>query len=79
MKALFYPVQPVLIKLMLENFLRKYNFPPHMIFNETGYSTVTNTPQVIAESGSKQIGQVTSDELGILVTTLFFINAAGCL
>lgn len=57
----------------------KYNFPPHMIFNadETGCTTVTNPPKVIAERGSKQIGQVTSAERGTLVTTLFFINAAG--
>ncbi|CAH2101796.1 unnamed protein product [Euphydryas editha] len=63
----------------LSTVLRKYNFPPHMIFNadETGCSTVTNPPKVIAERGSKQIGQVTSAERGALVTTLFFINAAG--
>ncbi|CAK1587284.1 unnamed protein product [Parnassius mnemosyne] len=63
----------------LSTVLRKYNFPPHMIFNadETGCSTVANPPKVIAERGSKQIGQVTSAERGTLVTTLFFINAAG--
>lgn len=63
----------------LSTVLRKYNFPPHMIFNadETGCSTVTNPPKVIAERGSKQIGQVTSAERGTLVTTLFFVNAAG--
>lgn len=57
----------------------RYNVPPHMVFNtdETGCSTVTNPPKVIAERGSKQIGQVTSAERGTLVTTLFFINAAG--
>lgn len=56
-----------------------YKFPPHMIFNtdETGCSTVTSPPKVIAQRGSKQIGQVTSAERGTLVTTLFFINAAG--
>ncbi|XP_025833236.1 uncharacterized protein LOC112905309 [Agrilus planipennis] len=63
----------------LTTVLRKHNFLPHMIFNadETGCSTVTNPPKVIAERGSKQIGQVTSGERGTLVTTLFFINAAG--
>lgn len=57
----------------------KHRFPPHMIFNadETGCSTVTNPPKVIAEKGTKQIGQVTSAERGALVTALFFINAAG--
>lgn len=57
----------------------KYEFPPHMVFNtdETGCSTVTNPPKIIGERGSKQVGQVTSAERGTLVTTLFFINAAG--
>lgn len=54
-------------------------FLPYLIFNvdETGCSTVTNPPKVIAARGLKQIGQVTSAERGALVTTLFFINAAG--
>ncbi|CAH1957748.1 unnamed protein product [Acanthoscelides obtectus] len=63
----------------LNTVLQRYKFPPHRIFNadETGCSTVTNPPKVIAERGSKQIGQVTSAERGTLVTTLFFINTAG--
>ncbi|CAH1970304.1 unnamed protein product [Acanthoscelides obtectus] len=63
----------------LNTVLQRYKFPPHRIFNadETGCSTVTNPPKVIADRGSKQIGQVTSAERGTLVTTLFFINAAG--
>ncbi|CAH2003653.1 unnamed protein product [Acanthoscelides obtectus] len=63
----------------LNTVLQRYKFSPHRIFNadETGCSTVTNPPKVIAERGSKQIGQVTSAERGTLVTTLFFINAAG--
>jgi len=63
----------------LTSVYNKYNFSPHMIFNadETGCSTVTNPPKVIAERGSKQVGQVTSAERGNLVTTLFFINAVG--
>lgn len=42
----------------LTNVFKKFNFPPHMIFNtdETGCSTVTNSPKVIAERGSKQVG-----------------------
>lgn len=50
-----------------------------MIFNtdETGCSTVTNPPKVIAERGSIQIGQVTSAERGTLITTLFFVNTSG--
>lgn len=63
----------------LTDVFNRFNFPPHLIFNtdETGCSTVTNPPKVIAEKGSKQVGQVTSGERGILVTTLFFVNAAG--
>lgn len=57
----------------LTNVYEKYKFPPHMIFNcdETGCATVTNPPKIIAQRGSKQIGQVTSAERGTLVTTLF--------
>lgn len=63
----------------LTSLYEKFNFPPHMIFNtdETGCSTVSAPPKIIAEKGSKQIGQVTSAERGTLVTTLFYINAAG--
>ncbi|KAG5875200.1 hypothetical protein JTB14_033893 [Gonioctena quinquepunctata] len=46
-----------------------------MIFNtdETGCSTVLALPKIIAEKGSKQIGQVTSAVRGMLVTTLFHV------
>ncbi|KAJ8935909.1 hypothetical protein NQ318_000001, partial [Aromia moschata] len=52
---------------------------PHTIWNvdETGCSTVTNPPKIIAMRGSKQVGQVTSAERGTLVTMLGFVNAAG--
>lgn len=63
----------------LTNIFQKFHFSPHMIFNadETGCSTVSAPPKIIATRGSKQVGQVTSAERGTLVTTLFFINAAG--
>ncbi|KAG5888542.1 hypothetical protein JTB14_000966 [Gonioctena quinquepunctata] len=63
----------------LTSIYEKYNFPPHMIFNsdETGCSTIAAPLKNIAEKGSEQIGQVTSAERGAVVTTLFFINAAG--
>lgn len=63
----------------LTSLYEKYKFPAHMIYNtdETGCSTVTTPPKIIAARGSKQIGQVTSAERGTLITTLFFINAAG--
>lgn len=57
----------------------KCNFPPYMIFNadETGCSSVTNLPEIIAKRGSKQIGQVSSAEQRTLVTTQFLNNAGG--
>ncbi|KAG5893839.1 hypothetical protein JTB14_002565 [Gonioctena quinquepunctata] len=57
----------------LTGIYEKYNFLPHMIFNsdETGCSIVSVPPKIIAEKGSKQIGQVTSAGRGTLVTTLF--------
>lgn len=63
----------------LERVLEKYKFEPHMIWNvdETGCSTVTNPPKVLAVRGAKQVGQVTSAERGNLVTMLGFLNASG--
>ncbi|XP_012559336.1 uncharacterized protein LOC101239882 [Hydra vulgaris] len=63
----------------LTSIYKKYRFPSHMIFNtdETGCSTVSAPPNIIAAKGSKQVGQVTSAERGTLVTTLFFVNAGG--
>lgn len=50
-----------------------------MIYNldETALTTVHNPPNVLAQKGLKQVGQVTSGERGILVTACCFINAAG--
>lgn len=63
----------------LESLYKKYGFSANMIWNldETGCMTVTKSPKVIAVRGSKQVGQIASAERGTLVTTLFFINAAG--
>ena len=63
----------------LEAVLQKYNFEPHRIWNldETGCSTVTNPPKVIAVRGLKQVGQISSAERGNLVTMVGFLNAAG--
>ncbi|GBP42694.1 hypothetical protein EVAR_21969_1 [Eumeta japonica] len=49
----------------------KYRFPPHMIFNadETGCSTVSAPPKIIAEKGSKQIGQ------GFITTGIYPLNS----
>jgi hypothetical protein len=63
----------------LENVYQKKKFQPHMIWNidETGCSTVTNPPKIIATRGSKQVGQITSAERGNLVTMVGFVNASG--
>ncbi|XP_055903267.1 uncharacterized protein LOC129939315 [Eupeodes corollae] len=59
--------------------LNKKKIEPHMIWNldETGCTTVTNPPKVVATRGCKQVGQVTSAERGQFVTMLGFINASG--
>lgn len=63
----------------LEQVLTKYSFTADRIFNadETGLTTVSDLPCVIAERGSKQVGQVTSAERGQLVTMLAFVSATG--
>lgn len=55
------------------------NISPDKIYNldETGLTTVHNPPNVLAQRGMKQVGQVTSGERGILVTVCCFINAIG--
>lgn len=58
---------------------RKYSFTPHQIWNldETGCMTVQKPSKVLAPKGVKQLGQVTSQERGSLVTMCCCINAAG--
>lgn len=63
----------------LEKCYLKYEFPANMIWNldETGCTTVTNTPKIVAQAGTKRVGQISSTERGSLVTMLAFANAAG--
>lgn len=63
----------------LEKVLKKYSFTGDRIYNadETGLTTVTELPSIIAERGSKQVGQITSAERGQLVTMLAFVSASG--
>ncbi|CAK1547896.1 unnamed protein product [Leptosia nina] len=63
----------------LEKCYLKHNFPPNMIYNldETGCTTVTNAPKIVAQAGVKRVGQISSTERGALVTMLGFANAAG--
>lgn len=50
-----------------------------MIWNldETGCTTVTNAPKIVAQAGVKRVGQISSTERGSLVTMLAFANASG--
>lgn len=63
-----------------QNVMDRHHFKPHRIYNidETGLTTVLQTPKVIAQSGKKQVGQIVSAERGELVTLCGIINAAGC-
>ncbi|KAG5870962.1 hypothetical protein JTB14_029294 [Gonioctena quinquepunctata] len=55
------------------------NFSPDRIWNtdETGITTVLQAPRVIAETGSKAVGQCGSAERGSLVTMCGIISAVG--
>ncbi len=54
-------------------------FEPSQIFNidETGMTTVQEPSRVVAPTGIKQLGVVTSQERGQLVTIICAINATG--
>jgi len=45
--------------------------------DETGCTTVQKPPKVIAETGTKQVGAITSSERGQLVTICCAVNAVG--
>lgn len=57
----------------------KYNFTPDRIWNtdETGITTVLQAPRVIAETGTKAVGQCVSTKRGSLVTMCGIISAVG--
>lgn len=63
----------------LQSVLEKYKLGPEAIWNidETGVTTVHRPSKVIAEKGTKQVGQTTSQERGTLVTVCNGINAIG--
>ena len=63
----------------LINVLNKHKFQPTDIWSmdETGLTTVHRPPKVIAERKVRQVGQVTSAERGVLVTTLCAAIAGG--
>ena len=50
-----------------------------MVYNldESGITTVQSIPKVNSEKGTKQVGQITAQERGTLVTVCCCVNAAG--
>ena len=57
----------------------KFKFPLESIFNldEPGITTVQEVPKVITKKGTKQVGQITAAEHGILVTICCCVSAVG--
>ena len=63
----------------LESIMQKYMFGPESIYNcdETGIVTVQKPSKIMAPTGAKQVGQMTSGERGALVTMCGCVNALG--
>jgi len=57
----------------------RYKFEAKDVWNvdETGCTTVQKPPKVIAQTGVKQVGAITSSERGQLVTVCCAVNAVG--
>ena len=57
----------------------KLKIDPANIYNvdETALTTVQTPAKIIAETGSKQVGQITSAERGVLITMIGAISAIG--
>lgn len=63
----------------LAELLDRWQFKPGNIYNidETGVTTSQRPHKVIAEKGTKQVGSITSQERGTLVTICLAVNAIG--
>lgn len=63
----------------LATVLDKWNFEPQNIYNvdETGCTTVHKSNKVLATKGVKQVGHITSQERGTLVTVCLAVSALG--
>ena len=63
----------------LAEVMDRYKFTPGNIWNmdETGVTTVQKPSKVIATKGIKQVGAVTSQERGTLVTVVVAVSALG--
>lgn len=57
----------------------RYKFPDSRILNvdESGITTVLQTPRVVAPTGAKRVGQCVSAERGQIVTFCGIITASG--
>ncbi|XP_036341977.1 uncharacterized protein LOC118751305 [Rhagoletis pomonella] len=70
------------VSLFFSNLKKVYelhHFPSERIYNidETGISTVLDSPKVIAEKGKRTVSQAASAERGSLVTMVGIVNASG--
>lgn len=63
----------------LGDVLQRHNFAADRIFNfdESGVSTVLDTPKILAPKSQKQVGQIVSAERGELMTFGAIISASG--
>ena len=63
----------------LADVMQRYKFPPQSIYNmdETGVTTVQRPDHIVAKKGKKQVGAITSQERGVLVTCAVAVNATG--
>ena len=63
----------------LAKVLEQYKLEPQNIYNmdETGVTTVQRPDHIVARKGHKQVGALTSQERGTLVTCAIAINATG--
>lgn len=63
----------------LEDVRARHSYAPQDIYNvdETGLTTVQKPVKIIAGRGEKQVGRITSAEMGTLVTACCAVNAIG--
>ncbi|KAK3744950.1 hypothetical protein RRG08_048346 [Elysia crispata] len=73
--------KPVVNKFFsnLAKVMDEHKFSPNQIFNcdETGLTTVQKPKAVVAKRGTKQVGSITSQERGELVTVMYAVSASG--
>ena len=70
------------VQIFFENLGRlreEHGFSETHIWNcdETGVTTVTKPPKILARTGSKRVSAVTSEERGVITTLIMACSAAG--